>query len=181
VTQGVSHQDKTIAHFVHQRGKCCLLVANKWDLIEKDNTTFARYADALREEFRAFAYMPILFTSAKTGQRLHQLLEQSALLVKASATRVPTPALNAFLREAVELQPPPLVKSRRLVLKYITQVGTQPPSFVLFANHPDAVPESYQRYLEKRLREAFGLEGVPVRFWFRLSGERRKGTKDDDS
>lgn len=172
VTRGVSHQDKTIADFVHRQGKCCILVVNKWDLIEKDNATFARYTDTIRDEFRAFAYMPILFTSAITGQRIRNLLELSATLVKASVLRIPTPALNAFFREVLIAQPPPLVKNRRLALKYITQVAVRPPSFVVFANQPDAVPDSYRRYLEKRLRDQFGFDGVPLRLWFRLSGER---------
>lgn len=172
VTRGVAHQDQTIADFVHRRGKSCILVANKWDLIPKDNTTFARYSETIREEFRAFRYMPILFTSAVTGQRLQQLLELSVRLAETSRRRVPTPALNRFFREALAMQPPPMVKNRRLTLKYITQIGVEPPTFVVFANLPEAVPDSYQRYLENRLREAFAFEGVPLRLWFRSSGER---------
>ncbi|GIX05719.1 MAG: GTPase Der [Candidatus Poribacteria bacterium] len=167
VTREISHQDKTIASYIQRHGKLGVLVANKWDLVEKGPRVREEYAAWIQEGFRAFDPLPIVFTSAVTGERLDHLLRLSQQLYTAASTRIPTRALNEFLRDAVLDQPPPTVKGRRASLKYITQTGVLPPTFLIFATHPRAIPDAYERYLSNRMRAAFGLEGVPIRFRFR--------------
>lgn len=174
VTQEISHQDKAIADLVDRHGKLCILVANKWDLVEKDHTTFNEFTEWVRDSFRAFDYLPIVFTSAVTRQRLDNLLELSLRLYTAGATRVPTAELNDFLRQTVVQQAPALVRGRRPSLKYITQVDVLPPTFAVFTNLPESVPDSYTRFLASRIRDQFGYEGVPLRILYRQSGNRTR-------
>ncbi len=169
VTEAVSHQDKTIVQFVAHQGKPCILVANKWDLIDKVDGTFERYTDTIREGFRAYDYLPIVFTSALSGQRVRNLLELSQRLFTTANTRVPTPVLNDFLRETIFDRPPPTIAGRRPTMKYATQVGETPPTFVVFTTMADRISRGYERYLVHRLREAFDFQAVPLRLIFRDS------------
>lgn len=177
VTREASHQDKTIMGFVARRGKLCILVANKWDLIEKDNDTYDEHAHRLRRAFRAFDHLPIVFTSAETGQRIETLLELSLQLYSAGSARLSTPFLNDWLSRVVMERPPRLSKNRRPSLKYMTQAGILPPTFLVFCTYPKLIQPSYARYLTNRLREEGGFEGAPIRIEFRNSrpdrGRRR--------
>ncbi len=173
VTREASHQDKTIMGFVARRGKLCILVANKWDLIEKDNDTYGEYAYRLRRAFRAFDHLPIVFTSATTGQRIETLLELSLQLYSAGSAQLSTPFLNDWLSRVVMERPPRMTNNRRPALKYITQAGVLPPTFLVFCTYPKLIQPSYARYLTNRLREEGGFEGAPIRFEFRNSRPNR--------
>jgi len=170
VTQEMSHQDKTIAGFVARYGKLCILVANKWDLVEKENATFNEYTEWIQHEFRALDYLPIVFTSAVTKQRIEALLELSQELYRTASTRIPTPMLNEFLKAVtMEQSPRAIGRGRRPTLKYMTQAEVLPPTFVVFTSYPKEIQPSYERYLIRRLREEFDFEGVPIRMVFRDS------------
>ena len=169
VTREASHQDKTIMGFVARRGKLCILVANKWDLIEKDNDTYDEHAYRIRRAFRAFDHLPIVFTSAETGQRIETLLELSLQLYSAGSAQLSTPFLNDWLSRVVMERPPRMSNNRRPALKYITQAGVLPPTFLVFCTYPKLIQPSYARYLTNRLREEGGFEGAPIRFEFRNS------------
>ncbi|MBT3271160.1 ribosome biogenesis GTPase Der [Candidatus Poribacteria bacterium] len=170
VTTEMSHQDKTIAGFVARYGKLCILVANKWDLVEKDNDTFNEYSEWIRHEFRALDYLPIVFTSALTKQRIESLLELSQQLYRTGSTRIPTPLLNEFLASVtMEQSPRAIGGGRRPALKYITQAEVLPPTFVVFTSYPREIQPSYEAYLIRRLREEFDFHGVPIKMVFRDS------------
>lgn len=170
ITQEMSHQDKTIAGFIARYGKVCILVANKWDLIEKENHTFNEYTEWIQHEFRALDYMPILFTSALTKQRIETLLELSQTLYRTASTRISTPMLNEFLQNVtMEQSPRAIGRGRRPSLKYITQADTLPPTFVVFTSFPREIQPSYRSYLIRRLRDEFDFHGVPIEMVFRDS------------
>ncbi|MDA1192074.1 MAG: ribosome biogenesis GTPase Der [Candidatus Poribacteria bacterium] len=174
ISREISHQDQTIGAFAARHGKICIVVANKWDLIEKDNHTFNEYTQEIQDVFSAYDYLPIVFTSAVKGQRVENLLELTQRLFTVGSTRVATPILNDWLRGTTHEMPPPVVKSRRPSLKYITQVDILPPTFVIFTTMPDYIPEGYQRFLTNRLREAFDFEGVPIQLIFRDTHAERE-------
>jgi GTP-binding protein len=171
-TQGVTEQDKRIAGYVHEAGKANIIVVNKWDLVEKDERTMREYDRMIREELKFLAYAPILYLSALTGRRVGKVLELVDFVAEQYARRVPTAELNRVLREALQLNPPPGAGKKKVRIHYITQVRTQPPTFVLFVNHPDLVHFSYLRYLENHLRQNFGFEGTPIRIMLRQSESR---------
>jgi GTP-binding protein len=170
--EGVTDQDARIGGFVHEKGKGCILVVNKWDLIEKDSQTMARYEGGVREALKYLSYAPILFISALTGQRVKKVLEAVGHVSEQAKKRISTSSLNKHFGEWVEKFPPPLYKNRGVKMNYITQVSTAPPTFVIYTNLPEGIHFSYERYLLNQVRGTFGFDGVPVRLLFR---KKRKG------
>jgi len=165
--EGVTDQDARIGGFVHEKGKGCILVVNKWDLVEKDSQTMVHYEREVRESLKYLPYAPILFISALTGQRVSKVLDAVDHVSDQAKKRIHTSPLNKYFRKWVEKFPPPLYKNRSVKLNYITQVSTAPPTFVIYTNQPEGIHFSYERYLLNQMRETFGFEGVPVRFLFR--------------
>ncbi|MDP4126571.1 MAG: ribosome biogenesis GTPase Der [Bacillota bacterium] len=173
-TDGVTDQDKKIAGYAHDAGKGIVLVVNKWDLVEKDEKTINQFEKSIREELGFMQYAPTMFISAKTGQRVHKILELVDFVVEQNATRVTTATLNTLLREWVHLNPPPTDKGRRLKVRYLTQVSVKPPTFVFFVNDPELMHFSYRRYLENQMRQHFGFEGSPIRIVVRQKDEEKE-------
>lgn len=173
--RGLADQEQKIAGYADARGRSMLIVVNKWDLIQKDEHTHAQWQEQLRQKLHFLSYAPLLFISAQTGQRVQRLLEEAARIAAFHRLRVATAALNAVVRDAVALRPPPTDKGRLLKIYYVTQVGRQPPEFVFFVNDRERVHFSYIRYLERVLRESFGFEGTPLRLSFR---ERTRSEQD---
>lgn len=171
-TEGVTEQDKKIAGYGHQRGKGAIIVVNKWDLIPKDSHTLDHYRKGVLQELYFMDYAPVLFISALTGQRVHQVLPTVDEVIAQARHRVSTGLLNSVIQESVLLTPPPTVKGRAAKIYYATQVDVQPPTFVFFVNDPEAIHFSYRRYLENQLRQAFGFQGTPLRLIFRAKGGR---------
>lgn len=160
---GVTDQDKRIAGYAHEAGKAQVLVINKWDLIEKDNATMREYEARTRAELTFLDYAPRLFISAKTGQRVHRLLELVDQVFASANARIATSDLNQVFGEAKLMAPPPGERGKRLKIYYATQAGTKPPVILCFVNDPELIQSSYRRYLENQLRESFPLEGTPIR------------------
>ena len=165
--EGIVEQDKHIAGYAHDAGKAAVFVVNKWDIVEKDEKTMQRFTQKIREQFQFMNYAPIAFVSAKTKQRLHKLLPLVDQVAENHAMRIATHMLNDVVADAVALNPPPTDKGRRLRINYVTQVAVKPPTIVLFVNEPELMHFSYERYLENKIREAFGFEGTPVRIFTR--------------
>lgn len=159
----VTDQDKRIAGFAHEKGKGIIIAVNKWDLVEKEDKTYNRYKDKVRQELVFLDYAPLLFISARTGQRVLKLLDLIKVVFENSSRRIPTGILNSLIREAVGVSPPPTIKGKALKIYYITQTGEKPPTFIIFVNNPELLHFSYKRYLENQLREAFDFQGTPVR------------------
>lgn len=174
-TEGVTEQDEKIAGFAHEKGKAMIIVINKWDLIEKDNSTLKEYTKKVREHFKFMSYAPIITLSAVTGQRLDKLFELIQKVHAANNFRVTTGVLNDVIIEAMAIHPAPTDKGRRLKIYYSTQVKSAPPTFVLFVNNKDLAHFSYIRYLENELRKRFDLEGTPINIIV-----REKGKKEDN-
>ncbi len=170
--EGVTEQDAKIAGIAHERGKGVIIAVNKWDLIEKDDKTIYKYKNRIREVLSYMPYAEILFISAKTGQRLAKLFDLIDVVIENHAQRVSTGVLNEIMTEAVALQQPPSDKGKRLKLYYITQVSVKPPTFVIFVNDRELMHFSYTRYLENKIREAFGFRGTPLRLIVRERKEK---------
>lgn len=166
-TAGVTEQDKKIVGYVHEAGKGLILVVNKWDLYEKDTNSTLRYTEDLRKELIFTQYAPVAYVSALTKQRLHRLPELIFYVAEQSSQRITTALLNQLLEDAAATNPPPTDKGKRLKILYATQVKIKPPTFVIFVNEPELMHFSYQRYIENKLREAFGFEGTPIRLIIR--------------
>ncbi len=166
-TEGVTEQDAKIAGIAHDRGKGMVIVVNKWDLVEKDNKTVKEYTANIKEILSFMPYAEIIFISAETGQRMHRLFEVIEVVIQNQNLRIATGVLNEILMEAVALQQPPSDKGKRLRLYYITQVSVKPPTFVIFVNDKELMHYSYTRYIENRIREAFGFSGTPLKFIIR--------------
>ena len=164
---GVTEQDKRIAGYAVEQGRAIVLVINKWDLVEKDTNTADKMIRELRNELIFCRYAPVLTISAKTGQRVHRLLEMVDAAAEQHALRIATGGLNDWLQETMRMLPPPSDHGRPLRLYYVNQVATKPPTFVFFCNDPDRVHFSYQRHLENQLRESYGFVGTPIRLIFR--------------
>ncbi len=162
--EGFTEQDSKVAGYAHEQGKASIVVVNKWDLIEKDNNTMNEYMTKLQNDFSFMSYVPFIFISAKTGQRVHKLYEMIDMVHQQNNMRVSTGRLNDVLAYATTRVQPPSDKGRRLKIYYITQPSTKPPTFVIFVNRADLFHFSYQRYIENQIRTAFGLTGTPVRF-----------------
>ena len=165
--QGLSEQDVKIAGFVHEEGKPSVVVVNKWDLIEKDTHTMDRFRKDMEVDLAFMNYVPFLFISAKSGQRVQKVLSSAEEVYAQSIRRITTGTLNDVLNEAVSMSEPPAQNGRRLKLYYATQVSIQPPTFVVFVNEASLVHFSYERYLENYFRKTFGFEGTPIRILFR--------------
>lgn len=170
-SEGVTEQDAKIAGIAHDRGKAVIIAVNKWDAVEKDDKTIYKVTEKVRNTLSFMQYAEIIFISAKTGQRLPKLYETIDMVSENHALRVATGVLNEIMTEAVALQQPPSDKGKRLRLYYITQVSVKPPTFVIFVNDKELMHFSYTRYIENRIREAFGFKGTPLRFIIR----ERKG------
>lgn len=169
--EGVTEQDTKIAGLAHEAGKASIIVVNKWDLIEKDDKTMKKMTDKIRADLSYMTYAPILFISAKTGQRVHKLFELICHVYQQSRIRITTGMLNNILADATARTQPPTDRGKRLKVYYITQTGIQPPNFVMFCNDAKLFHFSYQRYLENQIRAVFGLEGTPIRVVIRQKGD----------
>lgn len=161
---GVTEQDTKIAGYAHEQGKASIIVVNKWDLVEKETGTLEEYRKTVMEKLAFMQYAPILFISAKTGQRVHKLLELIKFVNDQAALRISTGMLNDLLNEATAMVQPPSDKGKRLKLYYATQSSVKPPTFVIFVNRADLFHYSYERYIENQLRRSYGFEGTPIRF-----------------
>ncbi|RUL55465.1 MULTISPECIES: ribosome biogenesis GTPase Der [Lysinibacillus] len=161
--EGIQEQDKKIAGYAHEAGKAVIIVVNKWDAIEKDEKTMNHYTQQIREHFLFLHYAPIIFVSAKTKQRVHQILEIVQRVSENHAMRIQSSILNEVIEDAIARNPAPADKGRRLRIYYTTQVAVKPPTFVTFVNDPELMHFSYERFLENRIRETFDFEGTPIR------------------
>ncbi len=170
--EGFTEQDSKVAGIAHEKGKACIIVVNKWDAVEKDDKTMDKMRKQLMDDFSFMPYAPFLFISAKTGQRVDRLFELIRFVSEQNSMRIRTGMLNDVLAQATTRVQPPTDRGRRLRIYYMTQVSTNPPTFVFFVNRADLFHFSYQRYLENQLRETFGLEGTPIRFIIREKGDR---------
>lgn len=162
--EGVTEQDAKIAGIAHERGKGIIIVVNKWDAIQKDDKTIYQFTNKIKETLSFIPYAEILFISAKTGQRLNKIYELIDAIVESQNMRIPTGVLNEILAEAVSMQQPPSDKGKRLRIYYMTQVSVKPPTFVLFINDKKLTHFSYTRYIENKIREAFGFRGTAIHF-----------------
>lgn len=169
-TAGFTEQDSKVAGFAHEQGKACIIAVNKWDAVEKDDKTMDKERKKLEAHFSFMSYAPILFISAKTGQRVDKLMQEINYVDAQNAMRVTTGVLNKVLADAVARVQPPTDRGRRLKIYYITQVSTRPPTFACFANDKKLFHFSYQRYIENQIRATFGLAGTPVRILIRERG-----------
>ncbi len=165
--EGFTEQDSKVAGIAHEMGKACIIAVNKWDAVEKDGKTMDSYRKKLMNDFSFMAYAPIIFISAKTGQRLDRLFELIKFVDEQNSMRISTGKLNDVLAAATARVQPPTDKGKRLKIYYMTQASTRPPTFVCFVNSKDLFHYSYQRYLDNQIREVFGLEGTPTRFVIR--------------
>lgn len=170
-TDGFTEQDSKVAGLALEQGKACIIAVNKWDIVEKDGQTMDNYRKKLAIDFSFMSFAPIIFISAKTGQRLDKLFELIKYVHSQNAMRISTGKLNDILADAVMRVQPPTDKGKRLRIYYMTQASTCPPTFVCFCNNKELFHFSYQRYLENQIRSVFGLEGTPVRFVIRERGE----------
>ena len=171
-TDGVTEQDTKIAGYVHEEGKACIIVVNKWDLVEKETGTMEKFSKKIRNDLKFLDYAPILYISAKTGQRTQRVMDEVRKVYKNATSRVTTGVLNDALHDAMSVTPPPSENGRRLRIYYATQQSTKPPTFILFVNDKELLHFSYERYLENHFRKTFELEGTPVRIWSRARKEK---------
>ena len=171
-TEGITDQDAKIAGIAHERGKGMIIVVNKWDAVEKDDKTIYKFTKEIREKLSYMPYAELLFVSAATGQRLPKLFETIDAVIENHSLRVATGVLNEIMTEAVAMQQPPTDKGKRLKLFYITQVAVKPPTFVIFVNDKELMHFSYTRYIENKIREAFGFRGTPLKFIIRERKEK---------
>lgn len=171
--EGITEQDAKIAGIAHERGKATIIAVNKWDAIEKNDKTVNEFSDKIRQILSFMNYAEITFISAFTGQRIGRLYELIDSVAENNAMRVATGVLNEIMAEAVAMQQPPTDKGKRLRLFYITQASVKPPTFVIFVNYKELMHFSYTRYIENKIREAFGFRGTPLRFIIRERGEEK--------
>ena len=171
-SEGVTEQDAKIAGIAHERGKGVIIAVNKWDSIEKDDKTIYRFTEEIEQKLSFMPYAELLFLSAKTGQRVDRLFEKIDTVIQNQNLRIRTGVLNEIVSDAVVMQQPPSDKGRRLKIFYATQVSVKPPTFVIFVNDKELMHFSYTRYLENRIREAFGFHGTPLRFLIRERKEK---------
>ena len=169
---GFTEQDSKVAGLALEEGKACIIAVNKWDAVEKDGTTLDNYRKKLMVDFSFMPYAPIIFISAKTGQRVDRLFELIKYVNEQNTMRISTGMLNDILADATARVQPPTDKGKRLKIYYMTQASTKPPTFVCFCNKAELFHFSYQRYLENQIRSTFGLEGTPVRFVIRERGDK---------
>lgn len=163
-TEGVTEQDAKIAGIAHERGKGIIIVVNKWDAVEKDDKTIYRQTEKIRQILSFLSYAEIMFISAKTGQRVQNVYDMIDMVIENNSMRIATGVLNEIVAEAVAMQQPPTDKGKRLKIYYVTQVSVKPPTFVIFVNDKELAHFSYVRYLENRIRDAFGFRGTSLKF-----------------
>ena len=171
-TEGVTEQDAKIAGIAHDRGKGVVIAVNKWDAIEKNDKTIYKFTNKVRETLSYMPYAEIMFISAQTGQRIPKLFETIDMVLENQTLRIQTGVLNEIVTEAIAMQQPPSDKGKRLKIFYTTQVAVKPPTFVIFVNDKELMHFSYTRYLENKIREAFGFKGTSLKFIIR---ERKEG------
>jgi len=164
---GIQEQDKKIAGYAHEAGKAVIIVVNKWDTVEVEEKTMKEFEDKVRSNFRFLDYAPVVFLSAKTKKRVHTLLPRILEASENHAKRVQTNILNEVIMDALAMNPSPSIKGQKLKIFYATQVSVKPPSFVVFVNEPELMHFTYERFLENRIREAFGFEGTPIKIFAR--------------
>ena len=172
--EGFTEQDAKIAGMAHDKGKASIVAVNKWDAVEKDDKTMNEFRKKLMEDLSFMSYVPIVFISAKTGQRVDRLFELITYVHEQNSMRISTGMINDVLADATARVQPPSDKGKRLKIYYITQPSTKPPTFVCFVNSEQLFHFSYQRYLENRIRETFGMEGTPIRFIIRERSDKKK-------
>jgi GTP-binding protein len=165
--EGIIEQDKKIAGYAHEAGRAVVIVVNKWDAVEKDEKTMKDFETNIREHFLFLDYAPIVFLSAKTTRRIHTLLPKIILASENHSLRVETSVLNDVIMDAVAMNPTPTDKGKRLKIYYATQVAVKPPAFAIFVNEPELMHFSYERFLQNRIRDAFGFEGTPIKIFAR--------------
>ena len=170
-TEGITEQDAKIAGIAHERGKGIIIAVNKWDAIEKNDKTVKEFTDKIKDTLSFMSYAEIIFISAETGQRIGKIYELVDQIIESQNLRVPTGVLNEILTEAVAMQQPPSDKGKRLRIYYITQVSVKPPTFVMFVNDKQLTHFSYTRYIENKIRDAFGFRGTSIRF---INRERKE-------
>ncbi|TCS80983.1 ribosome biogenesis GTPase Der [Pectinatus cerevisiiphilus] len=170
---GVTEQDKKIAGYAHESGKGCVLVVNKWDLMEKDSKTPLRFTEDLRDELGFLQYAPVIYISALTRQRVHRMPDLVKYVAEQQAMRIQTSVLNQLIMDALSVNPPPAHKGKQLKIYFMTQADVKPPKFIIFVNDPELMHFSYLRFIENKLRESFGFEGTPLKLIV-------KGRKEDD-
>ena len=173
-TEGITEQDAKIAGIAHERGKGIIIVVNKWDAIEKNDKTMNEFEKEIRKTLAYMPYAEIMYVSALTGQRLSKLYDMIDMVMENQTLRVATGVLNEIMAEAVAMQQPPSDKGKRLKLYYITQVSVKPPTFVIFVNDKELMHFSYTRYLENKIREAFGFRGTSLKFFIRERKEKEQ-------
>ncbi|MBO9539576.1 ribosome biogenesis GTPase Der [bacterium] len=171
--EGVSEQDQRIAGIAEDSGKALVIAVNKWDLVPKDTHTMPAYRKKLEEELRHVKWAPVVFISALTGQRVPQILEAAEAAAAENTRRITTGVINEVIAEATTMNPPPARSGRRLKIYYVTQVSAAPPTFINYCNEPKLVTDHYKRYLENKIREAFGFAGTPIRLIFRPRREKQ--------
>jgi len=171
-SQDITEQDKRIAGLAHEAGKAIIVVVNKWDLIEKDTYTMEEFNEKIRSEFAFMQYAPIVYVSAKTGQRVNRIIKTIETVMENYTLRVKTNVLNDLISEATAIAEPPTIKGKKLKIYYATQTGIKPPTFVFFVNDSELFHFSYVRYLENTIREAFGFEGTPIK----IKSRQKKGS-----
>jgi GTPase len=165
--EGIIDQDKHIAGYAHDAGKAAIFVVNKWDAVDKDDKTLHQFTQKIRDHFLFMTYAPLVFVSAKTHQRVNKILPVVDQVAEQHAMRIKTNVLNDVISDAVTFNPPPTDKGRRLRINYATQVTVKPPAFAFFVNDPELMHFSYERFLENKIRAAFGFEGTPIRIFTR--------------
>ena len=170
--EGVTEQDAKIAGIAHERGKGVVIAVNKWDAVEKDDKTIYKHTNRIREVLAYMPYAELVFISAKSGQRLPRLFETIDAVIENQTLRIQTGVLNEILSEAVAMQQPPSDRGKRLKIFYMTQVGVKPPTFVIFVNDKELMHFSYTRYIENKVRDAFGFRGTSLKFIIRERGEK---------
>lgn len=170
--RGLSEQDVRIAGYVHEEGKASVLIINKWDLIEKDTYTVEKFKKQMLSDLAFMSYVPMLFISAKTGQRINKVMETANYAFEQNSIRISTGKLNDMVNEAITMNDLPISNGRRLRVYYATQVSTRPPTFVIFVNEPDLMHFSYRRYLENYIRKSFSINATPIRLIIRKRGEK---------
>lgn len=172
-TEGVTEQDAKIAGIAHERGKGIIIIVNKWDAVEKDDKTIYRMSERIRQVLSFLSYAEIMFISAKTGQRVQNVYDMIDMVIENNSLRIATGVLNEIVAEAVAMQQPPTDKGKRLKIYYVTQVSVKPPTFVIFVNDKELAHFSYVRYLENRIRDAFGFRGTSLKFIVRERKEEK--------
>lgn len=172
-TEGVTEQDAKIAGIAHERGKGIIIMVNKWDAVEKDDKTIYRQTEKIRQVLSFLSYAEIMFISAKTGQRVQNVYDMIDMVIENNSMRIATGVLNEIVAEAVAMQQPPTDKGKRLKIYYVTQVSVKPPTFVIFVNDKELAHFSYVRYLENRIRDAFGFRGTSLKFIVRERKEEQ--------